>query len=554
MTAWNTTRSDDVPFELFFGYVDEAEYAATVERLVADRVASRIAAQDPTLWGPEAESEASKRLAWVDLPTASRPLVAEIDALRAELASDGVDHVVLCGMGGSSLAPEVICRAAGVELTVLDSSDPDSVRAAVADRLDRTAVVVSSKSGSTLETDSQKRTYEAAFRAVDIDPAGRIVVVTDSGSPLDKAAREAGYRVVNADPNVGGRYSALTAFGLVPSGLAGADIGGLLDEAAAIAPMLGTDSPDNPGLRLGGLLGMAARHGIDKVVLADADSGFAGFPDWAEQLIAESTGKSGRGLLPVVVEGTDAVNFQPSTPDENLVTIGPRFVFDTVRPASGHGATVDAPLGAQMLLWEYATAVAGRIVGINPFDQPDVESAKAAARELLGGAGGSTVPAFVDGAIEVYASSGLLGRDVRTVAGAVDSLLAELDADHGYVAVMAYLDRVTEADLAGARRTLAERTGRPTTFGWGPRFLHSTGQYHKGGPAIGVYLQITGTPKEDLPVPGRDFTFGGFIAAQASGDAKVLADRGRPVLRLHLVDRDAGATQLRDVLLSTVGP
>jgi glucose-6-phosphate isomerase len=560
MTAWNTTRSDEVPFELIFGYADEAEYAATVEGLVADRVASRIAAQDPTLWGPDAEPEASKRLAWVDLATESRPLVAEIDALRAELAADGLDHVVLCGMGGSSLAPEVICQAAGVELTVLDSSDPDSVRAAIADRLDRTVVVVSSKSGSTLETDSQKRAYETAFRTAGIDPAGRIVVVTDPGSPLDTAAREAGYRVFNADPNVGGRYSALTAFGLVPSGLAGADVGGLLDEAAAIAPALAADSPDNPGLRLGGLLGMTAGRAVDKVALADADSGFGGFPAWAEQLLAESTGKDGRGLLPVVVEGTHAVNFDPSTPDEVLVTIGPPggsdqpSVFDAVRPASGHGATVDAPLGAQLLLWEYATAVAGRIIGINPFDQPDVESAKAAARELLGGVGESPVPAFVDGVVEAYASPGLLGTGVRTVAAAVDSLLAELDPDHGYVAVMAYLDRTADAELAGARPAIAERTGRPTTFGWGPRFLHSTGQYHKGGPATGVYLQITGVPAEDLPVPGRDFSFGGFIAAQASGDAKVLADRGRPVLRLHLTDRRAGAAQLKDVILSTVGP
>jgi glucose-6-phosphate isomerase len=554
MTAWNTTRSDDVPFELFFGYRDEQEYAGTVERLVADRVASRIAAQDPTLWGPEAEPEASKRLAWVDLATASRPLVAEIDAVRAELRSDGVDHVVLCGMGGSSLAPEVICGTAGADLTVLDSSHPDSVRAAIADRLDRTVVVVSSKSGSTLETDSQKRAYEASFRDAGIDPARRIVVVTDPGSPLDQSARDAGYRVVNADPNVGGRYSALTAFGLVPSGLAGADIGGLLDEAAAIAPALAADSPDNPALRLAGLLGTAARHGVDKVVLADADSGFAGFADWAEQLIAESTGKDGRGLLPVVVEGLDAVNFDPSTPDEALVTIGPRFVFDTVRAASRFGATVDAPLGAQMLLWEYATAVVGRLVGINPFDQPDVESAKAAARELLGGAAGSPVPAFVDGAVEVYASDGLLSGDARTVGGALDALLGRLDPDHGYTAVMAYLDRTADAELAGARTALAERTGRPTTFGWGPRFLHSTGQYHKGGPATGVYLQITGAPDQDLPVPGRDFGFGGFIAAQASGDAQVLADRGRPVLRLHLTDRSAGAAQLKDVLLSTVGP
>jgi glucose-6-phosphate isomerase len=207
-----------------------------------------------------------------------------------------------------------------------------------------------------------------------------------------------------------------------------------------------------------------------------------------------------------------------------------------------------------MLLWEYATAVAGRIIGINPFDQPDVESAKAAARELLGGTGESPAPDFVDGAIEGYATSGLLDGDANIVAGAVDALLSRLDPDRGYVAVMAYLDRATDAELAGARVTLAQRTGRPTTFGWGPRFLHSTGQYHKGGPPNGVYLQLTGAPIEDLPIPDRDFSFGEFIGAQATGDAKVLADRGQPVLRLHLTDRAAAFAQLKDVLLTTVTP
>jgi len=201
-----------------------------VPRLVADRFASRLFAKDATLWGPEARSESTIRLSWVSLGRTSRPLVGEVAALRDHLAEQGVDHVVLCGMGGSSLAPEVICATAGVELTVLDSSNPDQVRNALGDRLDRAVVVVSSKSGSTIETDSQRRAYEDAFRRAGIDPTQRIVVVTDPGSPLDKEARAAGYRVVNADPFVGGRYSALTAFGLVPSGLAGVDLEQLLDE------------------------------------------------------------------------------------------------------------------------------------------------------------------------------------------------------------------------------------------------------------------------------------------------------------------------------------
>ena len=226
-----------------------------VPTLVEDSVASRLFAQDATLWGPEAESESRIRLSWVGLPRSSRPLVGEVAALRDSFAEQGLDHVVLCGMGGSSLAPEVICATAGKPIVILDSSDPDYVRRALGDALERTVVVVSSKSGSTVETDSQRRAYEQAFSDAGIDPASRIVVVTDPGSPLDKESRDKGYRVVNADPNVGGRYSALTAFGLVPSGLAGVDIEALLDEADLVADLLAADDDANPGLRVGAAMG-----------------------------------------------------------------------------------------------------------------------------------------------------------------------------------------------------------------------------------------------------------------------------------------------------------
>ncbi len=531
MTEWNHVTGDD--YELYFGYPDESLLADAVTRLVDDGVASGIAAQDPTLWGAEAESEASKRLAWVDLPASSRPLVEEIAALGVRHREAGLSHVVLCGMGGSSLAPEVICAAAGVEIAVLDSSDPDMVRSALEDRLAETVVVVSSKSGGTVETDSQRRAYEKAFRDAGIDPAERIVVVTDPGSPLEQTAREAGYTVFVADPGVGGRYSALTAFGLVPSGLAGADIGALLDAASAIRPALEADSPDNPALRMGALLGAANAQGVDKVVIGDAGSPYPGFGDWAEQLIAESTGKNGAGVLPVVVPSLDSPNFDPSTPDCVLATVGPDFVFDRVRAASRWGFTVDAPLGAQLLLWEYATVVAGRVIGINPFDQPDVESAKEAARDMLDGGGEQPTPRFTDGPFTVYAGD-WLSDDVTTVTDAMAALLERLDPEHGYLAVQAYLDRLRDAPLAEVRDTLAARTGRPVTFGWGPRFLHSTGQYHKGGPGTGVYLQVTGQPEADLAVPDRAFTFHEFLTAQAVGDGSVLASHGQPVLRIHL--------------------
>jgi glucose-6-phosphate isomerase len=541
VTEWNTVSGTS--YELSFGYADESAFASVVEELVRDGVASRVSKQDATLWGPDAEEESAKRLAWVSLPESSRPLVEDIAALQVQLREQGLGgKVVLCGMGGSSLAPEVICQAAGVDLDVLDSSDPDFVRSALEDRLDETVVVVSSKSGGTVETDSQRRAFEKAFRDADIDPADRIVVVTDPGSPLEESAREAGYRVFVADPKVGGRYSALTAFGLVPSGLAGADIAQLLDQAESIRPALEEDSVDNPGLRLGALLGAANREGVDKLVLADAGSSYPGFGDWAEQLIAESTGKEGKGILPVVVESVDAPNFSPSTADEVLATFGPatesETVFEKVRPASGWGVSVDATLGAQMLLWEYATAVAGRVIGINPFDQPDVESAKSAAREMLDGGGETPTPVFVEGPVSVYASGDWLPEGCSSVDDAVAALLGQVDEQHGYVAVHAYLDRHRDAALASVRESLAVRTGRPTTFGWGPRFLHSTGQYHKGGPATGVYLQVTTDPKADLAVPDRPFTFHEFLTAQAVGDGQVLADRGRPVLRLHLTGPD----------------
>ncbi|MGO4341668.1 glucose-6-phosphate isomerase [Pedococcus sp. 2YAF34] len=525
--------------------------ASAVPALVEARFASKLFAQDATLWGEEAESESAIRLSWVNLARTSRPLLGEIAALRDQLRGEGVDRVVLCGMGGSSLAPEVICATAGVDLVVLDSSQPDMVRSAIVD-LERTVVVVSSKSGSTVETDSQRRAFRAAFEDKGIDPTTRIVVVTDPGSPLDEESRAGGYRVINADPNVGGRYSALTAFGLVPSGLAGADIEALLDDAEAVADVLSADDDGNPGLRLGAA--MAGTSPLrDKLVLVDDGSGIVGFPDWAEQLIAESTGKQGTGILPVVVGSTSDPEAASPDADVSVVRLtgddDDTESSDEVVHADRSEVAVSGPLGAQLLLWEVATAAAGRLLGINPFDQPDVESAKKAARTLLDqGMGSSDAPAATDGAVEIRALGGNWLGGATTVPQALEALFGQLDTDRGYVAVMAYLDRLADADLASVRSGLARRTHRPVTFGWGPRFLHSTGQFHKGGPATGVYLQVTTAPHEDLAVPGREFSFGDFVAAQAAGDAQVLAEHHRPVLQLHLTDHDAGLAQVREAL------
>ncbi len=520
-----------------------------VPRLVGDRVASRLFAKDATLWGEAAEAEASVRLGWVDLHRTSRPLVGAINALRGELEDDGITHVALCGMGGSSLAPEVICATHGVELTVVDSSHPDQVRAALGDRLPTTVVVVSSKSGSTVETDSQRRAFEHAFREAGLHPTRHMVFVTDPGSPLDVQAREAGFRVVNADPDVGGRYSALTAFGLVPSGLAGADIEQLLDEAETVADLLAEDDEANPGLRLGAAL--AGTDPLrDKMVLVDDDSGLVGFPDWAEQLVAESTGKDGTGLLPVVVADTTAPEVALPPQDVTVVRLtGDGDRGDEPSGSGGSDVWVGGSLGAQLLLWEVATAVAGHVLGIDPFNQPDVESAKKAARSLLEATPEPEPAILTDGPLEIRAPGdrSWLG-DAAKLDDAVTALLSELDEERGYVAVTAYLDRLAHPELEDVRRTLAVRTRRPVTFGWGPRFLHSTGQFHKGGPAVGVFIQVTDEPREDLPVAGRDFSFGTLVAAQAAGDAQVLADHGRPVLRIHLTDPEEGLRRLREAL------
>ncbi|MBD1544495.1 glucose-6-phosphate isomerase [Arthrobacter sp. IA7] len=514
--------------------------------LVEDRVATRIFAKDHTLWGPDAEAESAIRLGWVEAATVSRPLVDGILELRDALKAEGVTRIALCGMGGSSLAPEVIAGTAGVELTVLDSTDPEQVGAALADRLAETAIVVSSKSGSTLETDSQRRIFEHAFTEAGLDAKSRIIVVTDPGSPLDKASREAGYRAVfNADPNVGGRYSALTAFGLVPSGLAGVDIAALLDEAEEAAEILNEDAPENIGLVLGAALG-GTNPLRDKIVIAEDGSGIVGFADWAEQLIAESTGKLGTGVLPVVA-GPDAPEVTSGAEDVLVV----RLVSTDADVELGENeVAIAGGLASQMMVWEFATAVAGRLLGINPFDQPDVEAAKVAARGLLDAQPEPTPANFTDGAIEVRGGEWL--GDAASATDAVSALLAQLGSD-GYLSVQAYFDRLAYAQLEGVRDELAAVSGRPVTFGWGPRFLHSTGQFHKGGPAIGVFLQVTAASAQDLAIPERPFTFGELITAQAAGDAQVLSEHGRPVLRLHLTDRAAGVAQLQEIVSSLAG-
>ncbi len=517
------------------GAVSDA-VAKFVPDLVSQRIASRIFAKDYTLWGKDAESESAIRLGWVEAAEKSLALIPELEKLHAELLAQGLSRVVLCGMGGSSLAPEVIARTAGKELVVLDSTDPSQVRAALSGDLTKTLVVVSSKSGSTVETDSQKRSFEAAFEAAGIDKTTRIFIVTDPDSPMHKQAVADGYRVFLADPTVGGRYSGLTAFGVVPTMLAGCDTESILHSAIAATESLSSDSEENPGLILGAAMARTAnRSGFkDKLGFVPAGSSIVGFGDWVEQLIAESTGKLGRGVLPVVLEQT---SHELKVAQDDVLLIG----LSDNASGSDFELVVSGDLGEMMLAWEVATAVASNLLDVNPFDQPDVESAKIAARALLESPADGIEYAGSDSGVDFAA----LGFELRTLE-IRESLnqLFEFAKDDSYFSVHCYLNRKELGEAVKLRDLIAQRSNRPTTFGWGPRFLHSTGQYHKGGPKQGLFIQIVSGDGDDLEIPGRPFGYRQLIDSQASGDAKVLHQGGSKVLVLRLADPEQGIKDL----------
>ncbi|WP_449277318.1 glucose-6-phosphate isomerase [Leucobacter sp. GX24907] len=527
-----------------------ADAEAGVSRLVADRAASRLFAGDAGLWGPEHRDEALHRLGWTHCALQTGPLITEITEVREALRSDGVDRVVLCGMGGSSLAPEIISRWGGVALEILDSTHPEQVRRAVDGDLGRTAVVVSSKSGSTIDTLSHLATFEHAYENAGIDAASRIVIVTDAGSPLEAESLAAGRRVFRADPDVGGRYSALTAFGLVPSGLAGADIAGLVAEAEAVQDEFARDDAENPAIGLAALLaaGLPDRYLLALRSAVDADWELG---EWVEQLIAESTGKNGTGMLPIALQ-RDAPEFSEEIPDTMLVSTIAAEPRGADAPAlRGAELIVSGALGAQLLLWESATALLGRLLGINPFDQPDVESAKEAAREILR-AEAVEAPALCT-LRDVTDVEVLSGGTALTDSARVCRALRSAVRPDGYVSVQAYLTRDSETDTAleALRDELFRSLGVPVTLDWGPRFLHSTGQFHKGGPARGVFLQILDRAEPELDIPGSETGFGALISAQAHGDRRVLLTRGMPVIALRCSQPKSLADALRRALVTT---
>ncbi len=487
--------------------------AERMQAAASEQVVRRIWDHDGTLWAPEGTPEVTDRLGWLDIAERLAPEVEDLKALAAEVRDAGITDAVLLGMGGSSLGPEVLRRSFGdgaIRLHVLDSTHPDQIRATRdALEMSKTLFVVSSKSGGTIETMSQFK----YFHSLQGDGA-HYVAVTDPGSSLAKLGAEHGFRrVFENDPNIGGRYSVLSYFGLVPAAIAGYDIGAVIATAREAMEACRAEQ-DNPGLALGAALGELALQGRDKLTFI-VDEPLESFGLWAEQLVAESTGKEGRGILPIADEplvpaaeyGDDRVFLHVSTGDVEvtgkvgeLTAAGhPVFTLDADGPAD---------LGRVFFLSEFATAVAGWALGLNPYDQPNVQEAKDNTKRVLD----EGSPELEDGDL--------------------DALLGAL-APPRYLAIMAYVPYSGAVEAAAAR--LRERAVRrhhvATTFGYGPRFLHSTGQFHKGGPPVGAFLQVVDEPQEDLEVPGESYTFGTLIRAQADGDLQTLRSHGLDAVR-----------------------
>jgi hypothetical protein len=443
----------------------------------------RIWERDPTVW---TGADEARWLGWLDEPRRMGERVAELQAFADAVADEQLDAVVLLGMGGSSLAPEVLRRTFGVEsFHVLDTTHPQAIRS-LEESIDlgQTLFVSASKSGGTLET----RSHTDYFWEKTGKQGSRFVAITDPGSDLERLAAERGFRRVFAgEPTIGGRYSALSPFGMVPAALMGIDVGRLLANADRMADICGRDS-GNPGYELGRQFGTGWREGRDKICIAETSGGFG---LWAEQLIAESTGKQGKGLVPAPGESPDGADRQAAEPQ----------IADPYA------------LGGEFFRWEFAVAVAGAFLEINPFDQPDVQAAK-------------------DKTNEVLATGDEPALDPES---SVDELLAQAK-EGDYMCVQAFVEpsEANDGRIADLVRKLRRRSGLVVTHGYGPRYLHSTGQLHKGGPNTGLFLQVVDDPGDELAIPGRPFGFRRLIRSQAAGDFASLKERGRRVARVHL--------------------
>ncbi|MCZ7428395.1 glucose-6-phosphate isomerase [Micromonospora sp. WMMA1949] len=486
--------------------------------LVSHDVPARLAAADPALWGPGAEAAALARLGWLHAHRHSRELLPQLAELAAEL--DDLDHVVLAGDPGDTLAAEVVAECLGRRVTVLDTADPGPVRAALAAGAPaRTLLVLAARRGLDRTTDAHLRAYRQAWADEGPDAARHVVVVTEPGSEPAARADELGAVVIPAEPGVAGPWAALTASGLVPAALAGAPVAEVLDEAEALTGALDRDR-DNPALALGAALGAAPGAGRDTVALVPDGTGLDGLGRWAGALLADATG--GR-LLPVVAESPGS----PGATGPGVLTVGLGGALGAgVGPGVAADIAVNGPLGAHLLTWTYAAAAAAVTLRADPFAAPAAIEVDVDVEPDAG------PPSSVRDAIEVYAPSGA----PADLTGALRWLLDGL-GEREHLVVTAYLDRHADAAVTGLRPLLARAAGRPVTFGWGPRRPEHTDPY-------GRHLQITGAVTDDLDVPGRPYTFAQLQAAQAAGDRRALAGWEHRVLRLHLTERAAGVAQL----------
>jgi glucose-6-phosphate isomerase len=478
----------------------------------------RIAKKDAATWGAKASAEAAIRLNWVDLPEASLALLPQFQSATEKFS--GKSRVVLCGMGGSSLGPEVIALTYKKDIFIFDSTDPNYAQHAIGSDLANTLVIVSSKSGSTIETSSQRALFQSQFEGAGLNPVDHMLFVTDPDSPLDNEVRATGYTVINADPNVGGRFSVLSAFGLTPSALIGAPIKDLLEDASAEKASFLAD--DQIILDVAYLLVTQTEQYI---AFTDDQSAVPGLSDWIEQLIAESTGKDATGRLPIA--------------SEDVARAGVGGSFTVAYAGTGADLVVEGSLGAHFIFWEWVTALIGAALKIDPFNQPNVTEAKeqtATALNEWNNVVPALTPACTEKSVEIFG-------DGQSLKDALATFIEDVK-DGGYIAIMAYLDRRDDKKIAELRAILAEKSGHPTSFGWGPRFLHSTGQFHKGGQKNGSFLQITGETSVDYEIPERPYTLRTLLFAQAIGDNRALATRKYPLLRLHLQNRSAGIDEI----------
>jgi transaldolase/glucose-6-phosphate isomerase len=546
----------------------------------------RVAGKVRDLWAHEAAlwtgKDEAKWLAWLDIVADRTADLASLQAFQDDVKASGFTDVLLLGMGGSSLGPEVFAETFGVRagfptLHVLDSTDPQQVAAFEKKvTLATTLVIVASKSGGTLEPNILKAYFfEAMKQAVGAEKAGQhFVAITDPGSHMQQVAEQDGFRkIFYGDPAIGGRYSVLSNFGMVPAAASGLDLEQFLHSTALMvrACAAGTPPLQNPGVQLGAVLGVGATTGRDKVTIV-ASPGIYDMGAWLEQLLAESTGKQGHGIVPIDEEpladashyGSDRVFAYLRLRDapDPAQDMALEALAKSGQPVVKVELANKLQIGQAFFVWEFATAVAGAIIGINPFDQPDVEASKIETKKLTtayneSGCLPSEAPFLTDGAFEFYSDpkdAAVLSTAGTSAAAVLKAHFARLGAGD-YAALLAYIERTPAhiAILQEARTKIRDAKKVATVAEFGPRFLHSTGQAYKGGPNSGVFLQITADDAADLPVPGERYTFGIVKAAQARGDFDVLAERGRRTLRVHIKgDLEAGLTQLASAIAHSV--